>query len=146
MLCLCYVYIELPFPVHRIYRVTHTHTHTFILWRLIVAILVTPRQKTNESLSWGLAAEVLELAGNAARDNEKTHIIPKHPTAGEIVAILDKIAGGGEAVRDKTAGEIEAILEAAERVEEFIVELVRLYLKPRNESTNLLSNHLLRLY
>ena len=27
-----------------------------------------------------LAAEVLELAGNAARDNEKTHIIPKHPT------------------------------------------------------------------
>ena len=67
-------------------------------------------------------------------------------TAGEIVAILDKIAGGGEAVRDKTAGEIEAILEASERVEEFIVELVRLYLKPRNESTNLLSNHLLRLY
>ena len=93
-----------------------------------------------------LAAEVLELAGNAARDNEKTHIIPKHPTAGEIVAIRDKIAGGGEAVRDKTAGEIEAILEAAERVEEFIVELVRLYLKPRSESTNLLSSHLLRLY
>ena len=118
MLCLCYVYIELPFPVHRIYRVTHT----YILWRLIVAILVTPRQKTNESLSWGLAAEVLELAGNAARDNEKTHIIPKHPTAGEIVAIRDKIAGGGEAVRDKTAGEIEAILEAVERVDEFIVE------------------------
>ena len=25
-----------------------------------------------------LAAEVLELAGNAARNNEKTHIIPKH--------------------------------------------------------------------
>ena len=69
-----------------------------------------------------LAAEVLELAGNAARNNEKTHIIPKHPTAGEIVAIRDKIAGGGEAVRDKTAGEIEAILEAAERVDEFIVE------------------------
>ena len=43
-------------------------------------------------------------------------------TAGEIVAILDKIAGGGEAVRDKTAGEIEAILEAVERVDEFIVE------------------------
>ena len=40
----------------------------------------------------------------------------------------------------------EDILEAAERVEEFVVELVRLYLKPRNESTNLLSNHLLRLY
>ena len=30
-----------------------------------------------------LAAEVLELAGNAARDNEKTHIIPKHPTAAQ---------------------------------------------------------------
>ena len=28
-------------------------------------------------------------------------------TAGEIVAILDKIAGGGEAVRDKTAGRVE---------------------------------------
>ena len=62
-----------------------------------------------------LAAEVLELAGNAARDNEKTHIIPKHPTAGEIVAIRDKIAGGGEAVRDKTAGEIVAIFDKAAR-------------------------------
>ena len=81
-----------------------------------------------------LAAEVLELAGNAARDNEKTHIIPKHPTAGEIVAIRDKIAGGGEAVRDKTAGEIEAILEAAERIDEFIVEpSVEAVLRPLKE-------------
>ena len=74
-----------------------------------------------------LAAEVLELAGNAARDNEKTHIIPKHPTAGEIVAIHDKIAGGGEAVRDKTAGEIEAVLEVVieETVVESFVEAVR---------------------
>ena len=67
-LCLC-LHCELPFPVYTEYTELHTHTHTFILWRLTVAILVTPRQKTNESLSWGLAAEVLELAGNAARDN-----------------------------------------------------------------------------
>ena len=81
-----------------------------------------------------LAAEVLELAGNAARNNEKTHIIPKHPTAGEIVAIRDKIAGRGEAVRDKTAGEIEAILEAAERIDEFIVKpSVEAVLRPLKE-------------
>ena len=53
-------------------------------------------------------------------------------TAGESVAIRDKIAGGeavldkiagGEAARDKTAEEGKAILEATERVKEFIVEL-----------------------
>ena len=53
-------------------------------------------------------------------------------TAGETVAIRDKIAGEGVAVRDKTAGESvairdniaggKAILEAADRVDEFVVD------------------------
>ena len=75
---------------HRIYRVTHTHTY--------IHSLATYRRHTGDHESKNehiaapvylaagmeyLAAEVLELAGNAARDNEKTHIIPKHPTAAQ---------------------------------------------------------------
>ena len=46
LLCLCLCLLcELPFPVHTEYTELHTHTHTSILWRLIVAILVTTSQK-----------------------------------------------------------------------------------------------------
>ena len=42
-------------------------------------------------------------------------------TAGAVVTISDKVARG-EAARDKTAEEGKAILEATERVDEYIVE------------------------
>ena len=64
-----------------------------------------------------------------------------------VETVRGKIAGEGEAVRDKNAEEGEAILEAAERVEEFTVDpSVEAVLRPRNELRNLLSNHLPKLY
>ena len=59
-----------------------------------------------------LAAEVLELAGNAARDNEKTHIISKTSTMAERV---------DESIVEAP---VEAILEAAEQIDEFIAEAI----------------------
>ena len=87
----------------------------------------------SDNIASGEAVRNKIAGGEAVRDN----------TAGAIVAIPDKIAGGeavrnkiagGEAAGDKTAEEGEAILEAADRVDEFIVDpSIEAVLRPKVE-------------
>ena len=53
-----------------------------------------------------LAAEVLELAGNAARDNKKTRIIPRHLQ----LAIRNKLLSGVTIAQGGVLPNIQAVL------------------------------------
>ena len=95
--CCVYVMFILNFLfLYTEYIELHTHTHVYSLatyCRQSGDPKTKKRTITAKLTKWlapvylaavmeYLAAEVLELAGKAARDNEKTRIIPKHPTAG----------------------------------------------------------------
>uniref|UniRef100_A0A3B4U481 Histone H2A n=1 Tax=Seriola dumerili TaxID=41447 RepID=A0A3B4U481_SERDU len=53
-----------------------------------------------------LTAEILELAGNAARDNKKTRIIPRHLQLAE----LNKLLGGVTIAQGGVLPNIQAVL------------------------------------
>lgn len=60
----------LQFPVSRVHRYLRQATHHFRI--------ASGAPVYQAAVMEYLTAEILELAGNAARDNKKTRIIPRH--------------------------------------------------------------------
>ena len=86
-----------------------------ILLEAAVALVADPGDSTYPGQAHfgqtGLAAEILELAGNAARDNKKTRIIPRHITlAVKNDEELNKLLGGVTIAAGGVLPNIHAVL------------------------------------
>uniref|UniRef100_A0A183BEK3 Histone H2A n=1 Tax=Echinostoma caproni TaxID=27848 RepID=A0A183BEK3_9TREM len=93
----------LQFPVDCVHRLPRTLNYTESVGARAPVYLAAVLEY--------LAAEVLELAGNAARDNKKTRIIPRHL---QLVTgndeELNKLLGGGIITQCGVLPNIQAVL------------------------------------
>ncbi|KAA0721445.1 Histone H2A [Triplophysa tibetana] len=68
----------LQFPVGRVHRLLRKGNYAHRVGAGAPVYLAAVLEYLNSTQLYYLTAEILELAGNAARDNKKTRIIPRH--------------------------------------------------------------------